>query len=88
MTNKNSKILPPEHVFYDRLELVIEDYKNKNNISLRALSALMGIPSGQLYYYIQRAITPSADKLILFADFFGVSVDWLLGRTDRRDNNG
>ena len=27
----------------------------------------------------------SAEVLVWYADFFGVSVDWLLGRTDRRE---
>lgn len=27
---------------------------------------------------------PSADKLVIIADFFGVSVDWLLGRSMER----
>lgn len=30
---------------------------------------------------------PGLDKLVTFADFYGVSVDWLLGRTYNREIN-
>ena len=35
--------------------------------------------------WVKRGYTPALDDLLLLAEYFGVSADFLLGRTDERD---
>lgn len=54
----------------------------KNNVSTYTLSLATGISQNCLSVYCSGAGLPSAANLILIADFFGVSIDYLLGRSD------
>ena len=40
------------------------------------------------YQALELGATPRGDTLLSIADFYGVSIDWLMGRTDRRAVNG
>ena len=40
------------------------------------------------YLDLELGATPRGDTLLSIADFYGVSIDWLMGRTDRRAVNG
>ena len=40
------------------------------------------------YQDLELGATPMGDTLLSIADFYGVSIDWLMGRTDRRAVNG
>ena len=40
------------------------------------------------YQDLELGATPRGDTLLSIADFYGVSIDWLMGRTDRRAVNG
>lgn len=52
--------------------------------SRRATSELMGLPPDAVGKYERGDARPGFDALRLIADFYGVSTDYLLGRTDRR----
>ena len=40
------------------------------------------------YQDLELGATPMGDTLLSIAYFYGVSIDWLMGRTDRRAVNG
>jgi len=45
------------------------------------------ISQGQMGYYFRGERIPTAENLVKIADFFDVSVDYLLGRTDNPEIN-
>ncbi len=56
----------------------IKKLADKQGKSLQKVSADLGF--GENYFYTLKKQQPKADKLSLIADYFGVSVDYLLGR--------
>ena len=43
--------------------------------------------SARGYQDLELGATPRGDSLLAIAEFYGVSIDWLMGRTDTRDVN-
>ena len=43
--------------------------------------------SARGYQDLELGATPRGDTLLAIAAFYGVSIDWLMGRTDTRDVN-
>ena len=39
------------------------------------------------YQELERGVMPRSDKLMAIAEFYQVSIDWLMGRTDKREVN-
>lgn len=62
----------------------INELANKQGKSLQKVSEEIGFSSNYLYQLKRQ--TPAANKLALIADYFHVSVDYLLGRDDK-DND-
>lgn len=56
-------------------------------ISAYKLSRDTGITQGMISYWKCGERLPSAENLIRLADYFDCSVDYLLGRTDKREVN-
>ena len=54
----------------------------ERNISRARLSSDIGFGINQIKYWEKNGNTPSADTVKKLADYFDVSVDYLLGRTD------
>ena len=52
----------------------------KRGLTLSGLSKTLGFNKNAIYAWDEHV--PAADKLQAAADYFGVSVDYLLGRTD------
>ena len=67
------------HVFRQRLQMLRE----KRRISRQVLSELCGLSSDAIRRYERGEAEPSVESLTLIADFFEVSVDYLLGREPR-----
>lgn len=61
---------------YERIKLLAE----KQKISIRKVEEDLGFGNGTLNRW--RKNTPGADKLSKVADYFGVTTDYLLGRTE------
>lgn len=59
----------------------------KKNISAYRLSQETGITQGMISYWKNGERMPSAENLVTLADYFGCSVDYLLGRTDNPEVN-
>ena len=51
--------------------------------SRREISDFFGLSVFTWQSYELGRSMPSADKIAEFADYFGVSIDWLMGRTDK-----
>lgn len=65
-------------VFSKRLQMLRE----KQHKSRRVLSELCGLPSDAIRRYERNEAEPTVRSLELIADYFGVSIDYLIGRTD------
>ena len=65
----------------ERLKLLIK----AKGIEQQEVAAILGINSVTLSGYVINKREPSFEKLKLFADYFGVSIDYLLGHSDIKD---
>lgn len=61
----------------------INELANKQGKSLQKVSEELGFGSNYLYQLKRQS--PSANKLALIADYFHVSIDYLLGRDKDND---
>lgn len=66
-------------MFHNRLQALRED----SDLKQEELSKLLHITRGALANYECGTRTPSIDLLIKIADYFNVSLDYLLGRTNQ-----
>jgi Predicted transcriptional regulators len=66
-------------IFAERLK----ELRNKHKISQAALAELLKISQRQISYYENGKDTPPLPSLIILADYFGVSIDYLVGRSDK-----
>ena len=60
---------------------IIKELAKKKKISIRQLELRFGYSNGYLAKW--KTNTPNADELPRLADYFGVSVDYLLGREEK-----
>ena len=60
----------------------IKELAKKQGITVKSLLEVLEINKGFVSDLSSRNVAPSADKLTKIADYFKVSVDYLLGRTD------
>lgn len=58
---------------------------NKKNMSLPDLEITLGLGNGTISRW--KTSSPNSDKLTKIADYFGVSTDYLLGRSDDENND-
>lgn len=58
--------------------------EEKQGMTLKELSLKLDITVPNLSYYM-KGREPNYDTLIKIADYFGVTTDWLVGRTDEKD---
>ena len=70
-------------MFSERIKIL----RNEANLTQAQVAQNVGLsPRG--YQYLELGATPRGDTLLAIADFYGVSMDWLMGRTDVREVNG
>ncbi len=60
----------------------LRELRDKKDVSQKTLSELLGIKQPVIARYEMCAINPSYENLVKLADYFDVSTDYLLGRTD------
>lgn len=58
----------------------LQRLREKQQKSRRALSALCGLPMDAVRRYERGEAKPTMEALIALADYFGVSLDFLVGR--------
>ncbi|OTN86586.1 hypothetical protein A5819_003436 [Enterococcus sp. 7E2_DIV0204] len=61
----------------------ISELAKKQHISLKDLATTIGLSESAIYQW--RTSSPKAETLKKVADYFEVSTDYLLGRTERKD---
>lgn len=62
--------------FAERFAYMFERF-NKRKSELRDLT---GIPESAIYNWLRGDTTPSADNIVLISEFFGCTIDYLVGR--------
>lgn len=65
------------------MEILLERIKElckTRSITVSKLEEIIGLPSNTIYQWKKRV--PGTERLQLVADYFHVSIDYLLGRTD------
>ena len=67
-------------MFADRIRVL----RREHNLTQAEVAKEVGLsPRG--YQDLELGRKPKYDTLLSIADFYGVSVDWLMGRTQRRE---
>lgn len=64
----------------------IEELLKKNDTTAYKMAKATGISTGLISQWKKRSQQPSGKKLALVADYFGVSVDYLLGKENIPDS--
>lgn len=67
--------------FHNRLEQL----SSESGVKYSQISHSMPFPNSYFYDWIREGTIPSLEYLRAIAEYFGVSVDYMLGRTDERD---
>lgn len=62
----------------------IKELREEQDLGIREAAALMGISHSAISLYESRQRTPDIETCNKFADFYGVTGDYLLGRTNER----
>ncbi len=68
-------------IFADRLNIL----KNERDVSYREIERCTGIGHSILGLRTQGIGLPNSYSAYKLAEFFGVSIDWLLGLSDKRE---
>lgn len=62
----------------------LRSLRTERDVTQKHLGELLGVKNFSIYTYEKGRSEPTIDGLIALADFFDVSIDYLVGRTDRR----
>lgn len=73
-------------MFADRLSDLVEE-KKKTGLSQKEIAAQIGVSSGTLSEWCSDNKTPMIDALPKVANYFNVSIDWLLGESEAKTRN-
>ncbi len=60
--------------------------RNEKHLTQAAVAANIGL-SARGYQDLELGTTPRGDTLLAIAEFYDVSIDWLMGRTEKREVN-
>jgi transcriptional regulator with XRE-family HTH domain len=64
------------------------ELRNGKGLTTRMLAAELGISCALISYYENCKREPTLSALKAYAKFFNVTIDYLAGLSDRRNNNG
>jgi len=65
----------------------IKALRLERGMTQEALGNIIGVKRDSIYTYEKGLNYPEVRNLIILADFFGVSIDYLVGRTDNPEIN-
>ena len=63
---------------------VLRELRKEKKVSQRKLGELLGISDRNIRFYESGEHRPDFEGLLLLADYFNVSLDYLVGRSDDR----
>lgn len=63
----------------------LKELRAKHKINQTVLADLLSVSQRQISYYEKGEDTPPLASLIILADYFDVSLDYLVGRTDKTE---
>ena len=69
-------------MFSERIRVL----RGEKNLTQAQVAQEVGL-SARGYQDLELGATPRGDTLLAIAEFYGVSIDWLMGRTDTREVN-
>ena len=61
---------------------IIKELRTEKGLSQQALGKSIGVSQKAIDYWERGVNEPKASYIVLLADYFGVSADYLLGRTE------
>ena len=61
----------------------LQQLRIRQGLSMKEVASALSMPYTTYVNYEKGAREPGSETLIRFADFYGVSVDYLLGLTDK-----
>ena len=70
-----------------RFARILQDLREDRDISRKDLALALNISVSTLGMYEQGRREPNIDMLIKMADYFDVSIDFLVGRSYKNENN-
>ena len=62
----------------------LQELRKEKKVPQKELAECLGISVRAYHYYEEGKRYPDFQGLLALADFYGVSLDYLVGRTDRR----
>ena len=65
--------------------LVLSSLRRETGLSQRLAASGLGVSQALLSHYENGAREPKLEFVVKACDYFGVSADYILGRTDERD---
>ncbi|RMD04940.1 XRE family transcriptional regulator [Clostridium autoethanogenum] len=65
---------------------ILSDLRNKAHITQKDLANILGVSRGTIGMYEIGQRDPDTETLKKISDYFNVSVDYLLGRTDKKES--
>lgn len=65
----------------------IKELRRKNGMTQAAAGKIIGLGQDSISVYERGLNYPEVRNLMILADYFGVSTDYLLGRTDNPEIN-
>lgn len=65
----------------------IKELRKKEGMTQAALGEIIGVGQDTVCVYEKGKHYPEVRNLIILADYFGVSIDYLVGRTDNPEVN-
>ena len=65
----------------------IKELRKANGLSQEELGRIIGVKKYAVYSYEKGRAYPEMRGFIALAEYFGVSMDYLAGRTDKREVN-
>lgn len=71
------------NIFADRIKFL----RKEKDVMQKDVAIVLGISSSAYGFYEQGKRKPTHDILSKLSDYFNVSIDYLLGRTDERNTN-
>ena len=70
---------------YAQMALLIKNLCKEKKITIKSMLSDCGLNKGFMYGLEKEGKSPSCNNLIKLADYFNVSIDYLVGRSDKKE---